>query len=228
VNNVFLFILCSLGGASTSIVHATNESNKRCAERDVDDDDEPGPSKRQKTDIRLRKGEQKCTYCKRHLCKDLFVLDDKECDACVRKQITKRKFFPRTKTSINNTFLTHRILAGDDAIDSIPYFRSITEEIVTTLNHALHLHTSIRWLLGVTTIFEREIDGVLQETRFEFSSNQQVLLRTDQIDDQVESAIARLITLIIEMGERESGFVFKRVFQSTVRLGRFNPLGGSS
>jgi len=216
---------CSVDDTSISTVHASNESKKRCAERD-DDVEEPGPSKRHKTDLRLMKGEQKCTYCKHHLCKELFVLDDMECDACVRKQITKRMFFPRTKTSINNTFITHRIPAGDDAIDSIPYFRSVTEEIVTTLIHALHLHTSIHWLLGVITIFEREIDGVLQETRFEFNSNQQVLLRQDQIDDQVESTIARLIAAIIEIKERESGFVFKRVFQTTVRLGRFNPLGG--
>src|SRR5437867_13023448 len=47
------------------------------------------------------------------------------------------------------------------------------------------------------------------------------------IGDQVESAISRLLALILEMSERESDFVFKTVFSTTIELARYNPAGGS-
>ncbi len=90
------------------------------------------------------------------------------------------------------------------------------------------LHTSFRWVLSSTVIFEREVEGEIQETRFDFYSNEQILLRPDQIDEQIESAISCLLTHIQDMGEKESNFVFKRIHSLTVRLARYNPVGGSS
>src|SRR5206468_10705328 len=50
----------------------------------------------------------------------------------------------------------------------------------------------------------------------------------DEIEQQVEAAISRLLALILEMSERESDFVFKSVFATTIRLAHYNPIGGSS
>ena len=93
--------------------------------------------------------------------------------------------------------------AGADAIDPIVYFRTVIGEIASTLNNGLELHTCIRWILGATVIFERIIKGEEQETRFEFNSEQQILLRPDETEQQVEAAISRLLALILEMSERE-------------------------
>src|SRR5207249_3228451 len=100
--------------------------------------------------------------------------------------------------------------------------------ITSTLHNGLELHTCIRWILGATVIFERIIEGEEQETRFEFNSEQQILLIPDEIEQQVEAAISRLLALILEMSERESDFVFKSVFATTIRLAHYNPIGGSS
>jgi len=108
------------------------------------------------------------------------------------------------------------------------YFRSVRDELRQTLQDGVDLHTSFRWLLSASVVFERTVEDISQETRFDFYSGEQILLRVDQIDEQVESAVDRLLTQIQEISERESNFVFKRVFSSTVRLARYNPIGGSS
>ena len=44
----------------------------------------------------------------------------------------------------------------------------------------------------------------------------------------MERAIARLLALIQEMTERESDFVVKKLYCTTLRLAKYNPLRGSS
>ena len=61
-----------------------------------------------------------------------------------------------------------------------------------------------------------------------FNSDEKILLRIEQLDSQIESAINHLLNLIQEMSERESNFLFKRVLSTTVRLARYHPIGGSS
>src|ERR1700759_1006133 len=82
--------------------------------------------------------------------------------------------------------------------------------------------------MGLIGQSKKTIEENLQKTRFDFNSDEQVLLRPDEIVGQVEAAMNRLLALILEMSERESDFVFKRVHSTTVRLGRYNPVGGSS
>src|SRR3989441_8055343 len=129
---------------------------------------------------------------------------------------------------VHNTFISRQTLAGVETVDPLIYFNSITADIREMLQDGIELHSSFRWLLSVSVVFERTVEGISQETRFDFYSREQILLRADQIDEQIESAISRLLTQIQEMSERESNFVFKRVFSTTVRLARYNPIGGSS
>src|SRR6266516_1175323 len=172
-------------------------------------------------------GERKCRGCRRHLRVGLFNLGSNRCYACVRKAECKRRW-KRYTSSVNNTFINRSVLAGEDAIDASIYLRSMIPEIRRTLEDGVEMHTSFRWLLSSTVIFEREVEGETQETRFDFYSDEQVLLRSDPIDEQIESAISRLLTQIQEMGEKESNFVFKRVFKLKICLARYNPVGGSS
>src|SRR6267154_4478886 len=172
----------------------------------------------------------RCKDCGRRLGKHLFVHADDLCNACLKKDRKAKAFFPRSQRnqrSVNNTFLSHEILAGADAIDPILYYRSAAGEIASVVSHGLDVHTSTRWILRTTVIFERMVDDILQETRFDFQSLPQILLRADQVEDQVESAISRLLGSILEMSELESDFVFKTVFSTTIQLGKYNPLGGS-
>src|SRR6267154_677289 len=170
---------------------------------------------------------RKCRLCTRHLRAGLFNLDSDQCFACVRKTECPRRWRRYTRSSVNNTFISRRSLAAVEAIDPIEYFRSVTAEIREMLVNGMELHTSFRWLLSASVVFERTVEDISQETRFDFYSREQVLLRTDQVDEQIESAISRLLLQIQEMSERESNFVFKRVFASIVRLARCNPIGGS-
>src|SRR6266516_6010225 len=172
-------------------------------------------------------GERKCRGCRRHLRVGLFNLGSNRCYTCVRKAECKRRW-KRYTSSVNNTFINRTVLAGEDAIDASIYLRSMIPEIRRTLEDGVEMHTSFRWLLSSTVVFEREVEGETQETRFDFYSDEQVLLRPDQIDEQIESAISRLLTQIQEMGEKESNFVFKRVFKLKILLARYNPIGGSS
>src|ERR1700759_1764752 len=126
------------------------------------------------SDVRL------CRCCKRHLRKGLFNLSSNRCHACIRKGQCLRKY-KRYDTSINGTFLRHRIVAGEDSGDPIIYFQSIVREIVETLQHGLELHSCFRWVLSASVIFERTVEENLQETRFDFNSDEQILLRADQI-----------------------------------------------
>ena len=80
------------------------------------------------------------------------------------------------------------------------------------MQDGVDLHTSFRWLLSASVVFERTVEDISQETRFDFYSGEQIVLRVDQIAEQVESAVDRLLTQIQEMCERESNFVFKRVY----------------
>src|SRR6266516_73439 len=172
-------------------------------------------------------GERKCRGCRRHLRVGLFNLGSNRCYTCVRKAECKRRW-KRYTSSVNNTFINRTVLAEEDAIDASIYLRSMIPEIRRTLEDWVEMHTSFRWLLSSTVIFEREVEGETQETRFDFYSDEQVLLRPDQIDEQIDSAITRLLTKIQEMGEKKSNFVFKRVFKLKILLARYNPIGGSS
>src|SRR3989441_3270769 len=174
------------------------------------------------TDVR------KCRSCKRHLREGLFNLGSDRCSACVRKSECPRKWRRYTRSSVNNTFLSRRTLAGAEAVDPSTYFNSIYGDIREMLEDGIEIHTSFRWLLSASVIFERTVEDISQETRFDFYSREQILSRADQLDEQIESAINRLLTQIQEMSERESNFIFKRVFSTTVRLARYNPIGGSS
>src|SRR3989442_15225867 len=172
----------------------------------------------------------RCAGCSRRLGRHLFVHDPEKCNACVKKDGKANVFFPRSqrsRRSVNNTFISREILAANDAIDPIIYYRSVAGDIASIVSQGLEVHVSSRWILRTTVIFERMVDVILQETRFNFQSDQQILLRPDQIGDQVESAISRLLALILEMSERESDFVFKTVFSTTIELARYNPAGGS-
>src|SRR5437867_12524857 len=172
----------------------------------------------------------RCLKCGRRLGHNLFVHSPDKCNACITKEGKSNVFFPRSQRSqrsVNNTFISREILAGNDAIDSIVYYRSVAGEIASVVGQGLEVHVSTRWILRTTVIFERMVDDILQETRFNFQSEPQILLRPDQVGDQVESAISRLLALILEMSERESDFVFKTVFSTTIQLARHNPAGGS-
>src|SRR6267154_2721818 len=172
-------------------------------------------------------GARKCRSCKRHLRLGLFNLGSDRCFACVRKDRVLRKY-KTFKTSVNNTFLVRHIPASGEAVDQLAHLHSADGEVRETLKRGIDVHTSCRWVLSVSTIFERTVEDVSQETRFDFNSNEQILLRMDQIPEQVESAVSHLLNSIHEMGQRESNFVFRRVRSVTVRLARFHPIGGSS
>src|SRR2546425_4663756 len=165
-------------------------------------------------------GACKCRQCKRHLRAGLFNLNSDQCFACVRKSGCPRKWRRYTRSSVNNTFISRRTLAGVEAIEPLTYFRSISAEIREMLEDGVKMHTTFRWLLSASVIFERRVEDISQETRFDFYSREQILSRVDQIDEQMEYAINRLLTQIQEMSERESNFVFKRLFSLTVRLAR--------
>src|SRR3989442_708761 len=158
----------------------------------------------------------------------LFNLGSDRCFACVRKSECPRKWRRYTRSSVNNTFLSRRTLAGAEAVDPSTYLNSIYGDIREMLEDGIEIHTSFRWLLSASVVFERTVEDIFQETRFDFYSREQILSRADQIDEQIESAISRLLTQIHEMAQRESNFVFQRVFSSTVRLARYNPIGESS
>ena len=171
---------------------------------------------------------RRCNGCGRRLGVHLFLLKPDRCNACVKKQNNVNIFFPHSKSSINNTFLSREILAGTDAIDPIIYYRSVSGELSSFLDQGLQIHSATRWILRSTVIFERMVEDNLEETKFNFHSEPQTLLRADQIGEQVESAISSLLALILEMSERESDFVFKSVFSTTIELARYNPVAGSS
>src|SRR5207248_5690327 len=171
----------------------------------------------------------RCAYCTRILRSGLFESGSSYCNTCVRKRGVINSL-PRGmyKTSVNNTFITRRILADSGAVDPLPYFQSLTPEIRRSLVDGIALHSTFRWTLETVVIFERPVEGILTETRFEFRSNSAILLRHDEIDSQIDQAIDRLVALITDMEERESDFVFKRVFSTLIRIARYNPVGGSS
>ena len=171
----------------------------------------------------------RCAYCTRILRSGLFESGSSYCNTCVRKRGVMNSM-PRGmyKTSINNTLITRRILADSGAVDPLPYFQSLTPEIRRSLVDGIALHSTFRWTLETVVIFERTVEGILTETRFEFRSDSAILLHPDEIDSQIDQAIDRLVALIADMGERESDFVFKRVFSTLIRISRYNPVGGSS
>src|SRR6267154_661000 len=170
---------------------------------------------------------RKCRDCKRHLRAGLFNLNSDRCFACIRKRNVVRKY-KSFKSSVNNTFLVRHIPAGEDAIDPLQHLHSVDGEIRETLRRGVEIHTSCRWVLSSNVVFERTVEDISQETRFQFSSYEHILLRADEIPEQVESAVTQLLSLVQEMTERESNFIFKKIFSVTVRLARFHPIGGSS
>src|SRR6202000_1151248 len=105
-----------------------------------------------------------CICCGRILRTALFNLGSTRCFACIRKGKILRKF-KRYDTSVNGTFLRHRIVAGQHAVDPLLYLKPIATEIGEPLQHGLELPGSYRWVLSATVIFERTVEGNLQETR---------------------------------------------------------------
>ena len=153
--------LQSGGEANTSVgnsyqqtdVNTQSPANKKELKRLVDysdtedeeeDDSDAKPmGKRAKVDRRLGKGVRKCRGCKRHLRPGLFNLGSTRCHACVRKSQCMRRW-RRYTSSVNNTFLERRMLAGEDAIDASVYLQSMRSEIRQTLEEGIELHTSFR------------------------------------------------------------------------------------
>ena len=64
---------------------------------------------------------------------------------------------------MNNTFITRRVSAHTGDIDPATYLRSIRAEILGTLQNGMKLHGSVRWVLSLTVVFERLLDGNEQE-----------------------------------------------------------------
>jgi len=171
-----------------------------------------------------------CPLCTRWLLPDRFDPDSFECDKCLRRKNGARRFVSckQYRMSVNNTFVARQMRTGDNARDPIRYFGSVRDEILNTIRQGVTLHSTIRWTLSTVEIYERTVEEHLQDVRFQFHSESQILLRPDEIESQVETAISQLLARILEMAERESNFVVKEVFSSTVYLARYNPVGGSS
>src|SRR6266516_3537516 len=132
-----------------------------------------------------------CRHCRRDMEPHLFSHSPDKCNVCRNKEGKANAFFPRSQRSqrsVNNTFISHEILAGRDAVDPILYYRSVAGEIASTVHQGLYVHTSTRWILRSTITFERLVDDVMEETRFNFHSEPQVLLRPDEFVDRNISA----------------------------------------
>src|SRR6266516_5913218 len=102
-----------------------------------------------------------CRHCKRDMEPHLFKHGPDKCNACRNKEGKANAFFPRSQQSqrsVNNTFISHEILANSHAVDPILYYRSVAGEIASTLRQGLDIHTSIRWILRSTITFEHLVD----------------------------------------------------------------------
>ena len=120
----------------------------------------------------------------------MFELDTLRCNACVRKNKFVSNFATRSRgfqRSVNNTFITRRVAAYTNDIDPATYLRSIRAEILETLQNVMKLHGFVRWVLSLTVVFERLLDGDEQEIiRGDFTgASAQILLRPDQIEEQI-------------------------------------------
>ena len=65
------------------------------------------------------------------------------------------------------------------------------QELIEMLQQGLELHANLRWIFGSTIVYERYVDGEREEIKADFSSGDQILLRPDQIEEQVDIAFAR-------------------------------------
>jgi len=92
---------------------------------------------------------------------------------------------------VNNTFVTRRVPANVTDIDPATYMQSIRREISDTLRNGLELHGAIRWVVSLTVLFERLLEGDEEQIlRADFTgSSAQILLRPDQIDEQIDLTI---------------------------------------
>ena len=82
----------------------------------------------------------KCALCKRFLRPGLFDAYSLICNACTRKQQIAKSTMTRARgyeRSVNNTFVTRRIVAGSHAVDAAVHLRSISREIADTLREGL-------------------------------------------------------------------------------------------
>src|SRR3989442_13986626 len=78
----------------------------------------------------------RCAGFSRRLGRHLFVYDPEKCNACIKKDGKANVFFPRSqrsRRSVNNTFISREILAGNDAIDPIVYYRSIVYDRINNI-----------------------------------------------------------------------------------------------
>ena len=148
--------------------------------------------------VLLFAGYIQCRHCRQYLRPGLYELDTLRCNACVRKTkffATRSRGFQR---SVNNTFVTRRVPANVTDIDPATYLQSIRREISDTLLNGLELHGAIRWVLSLTVVFERLFEGDEEQIiRADFTGGPaQILLRPDQIDEQIDLAIAIILERI--------------------------------
>ena len=160
-------------------------------------------------------GEKKCVKCRRFLRPGLFDPSSEICHACTRKMKCVNSFATRARgyeRSVNNTFLTRRTIAKGNTADPSVYLQSIRQEVIEMLQQGLELHTNLRWVFGATIVYERYVEGEREEIKADFNSGDQILLRRDQIEEQVDIAIAKILVAIEDFIQLGSDFVVNSFF----------------
>lgn len=132
--------------------------------------------------------------------------------------------------SFKNILSTYTISSNSENRDDLQLFlKSSMPEICKNLNDELNSKKSLKWYAVVEVQFRRAV--TTSENEFSpafFRSHCQIILRDDEIADQVSKAAEKILSAFETFEGLKSGWVIDFVKKLEIKTGLYHPLSGSS
>ena len=175
--------------------------------------------------------QQKCKRCNRRLRAGLFEQDSNTCRSClsVEKTIRERRIQTGGKftSSVNNTFVVESSEAEPNTSDPKVFCQAIKPSFAASLSKAIQKR-AIKWYPTLKASFIRHTTGGMAMIEPWFLAPSQILLRPDQIDNQLDLAIETVLKRLDAFEGLGSGWILSELICVDLMIATYNPVGGSS
>ena len=153
---------------------------------------------------------------------------DNICKACQKRKEVAKQRGSGLKTSVNNTFASASISIpdGSNCLQSI--LNTQREEIARALRRALDMQGQTFWQAIAKLGLIRHDPAGIATNEPTLCTPRQILLREEDIDEQIENAINILLPRSESFALEGSNWVFDHLISLDIDHGSYDPVGGSS
>jgi hypothetical protein len=124
--------------------------------------------------------------------------------------------------------VTEDLIVPQGISDPAVYLEGERERIANSLRSSLAVHKTLKWVPTITTTFMQQTPEGEARIETHFNAPMQILLRDDEINDQVDISIDRMLDRLAEFCKRGSGYNLETLDNIQLATSTYNPICGSS